>query len=203
MVAVGGGAAVGVQLAVLARTPKFDLFNFLSSFSILSVLFASTVLVWVAVRAWKRKKASTTLDKLRGAAVVYLLTDAAMVAIHARRLTEELASPFFGTELILHVAMPIALSIDWMFKPPRAELVLQTVVRWLWFPLFYACLVVGRGAVVDWYPYAFVNPDVDGYGAVLVHFVGAIMMIAAFAWVVAHIGNQRRQRGSKTPAETI
>lgn len=201
IVAAGGVAAVGIQLAVLARTPKFDLFDFFSSFSVLSVLFASTVLVWVAARALKRKKASTMLDKLRGAAVVYLLSGAVLSALFVRRFSDELASPFFATELILQVALPIALCADWVVKSPRAEILSRTISQWLWFPLFYVCLVVGRGAIVSWYPYAFMNPDTDGYAAVLLHLIGAFFVIASVAWAVAEVGNRGRSRGEKAPAQ--
>ena len=188
-----GAAAVVTQLAALSRTPKFNLFNFLSLFTIPSTLFAAGVLFAVASRALKRKKASADLDKLRGAAVLYLVAEGVVFSLLLYKLSVELESPLFWFDVVVHYVMPVVLVVDWWVKPPRAEISGQTVWRWLWFPMAFFGVVLVRGAIVDWYPYAFLNPSIAGYPAVIAHAAGVAVGLTMLAWVVADVGNRRRQ----------
>ncbi len=80
---------------------------------------------------------------------------------------------------------------------------MRGALPWLSFPVAYIAYTLIRGAIVDWYPYFFVNPHrAGGYLAVaascLAIGVGMIGLIALIAWA----GNRRGQAPSAAPAAT-
>ena len=94
---------------------------------------------------------------------------------------------------ILHYLMPVAVTVDWLIDPPRVRLdPARTVVLWMAFPVMYIIYTLARGAIVDWYPYLFVNPHRSGgyllvAGDCLAVGIGIAALIATTTWA----GNRR------------
>ena len=63
---------------------------------------------------------------------------------------------------------------------------LRNALLWLIFPLLYFAYSLIRGAIVDWYPYPFMDPRLHGYGHValncLVIAVGFAVLSIAIAY---------------------
>lgn len=67
------------------------------------------------------------------------------------------------------------------------------------FPLLYIIYTLARGAIVNWYPYFFVNPNRGGgyllvAGDCLAVGIGILALIAATAWA----GNRRSDASAAT-----
>jgi hypothetical protein len=162
--------------------------DYFSYFTVLSNLFAITMLVYGALRPASER--SRTVELLRGAAVVYILTTGIVYLL----LLSGHAPTYPWVNAILHYLMPVAVTLDWLLDPPRVRLdPARTAVLWMAFPLLYVIYTLARGAIVNWYPYFFVNPHRGGgyllvAGDCLAVGIGILALIAATTWA----GNRRR-----------
>ena len=177
--------AIGYDVAAGPGVSDADYFSY---FTVLSNLFAAAILLHGALRP--ERENSRTVELLRGAAVVYILTTGIVYLI----LLSGHAPSYPWVNAILHYVMPVAVTFDWLFDPPRARLdPARTVVLWMAFPVLYILYTLARGAIVDWYPYFFVNPHRGGgylvvAGDCLGVGIGIIALILATTWA----GNRRR-----------
>jgi hypothetical protein len=162
--------------------------DYFSYFTVLSNLFATAMLLHGALRPARTR--SRTVELLRGAAVVYILTTGFVYLL----LLSGHAPAYPWVNAILHYLMPVAMTLDWLSDPPSVRLdPARTLVMWMAFPLLYVLYTLARGAIVDWYPYFFVNPHRNGgyllvAGDCLAVGIGIAALIAATTWA----GNRRR-----------
>jgi hypothetical protein len=161
--------------------------DYFSYFTVLSNLFAAAMLLHGVLRPTHMR--SRTVELLRGAAVVYILTTGIVYLL----LLSGHAPAYPWVNAILHYLMPVAVTLDWLLDPPRVRLEhARTVVLWMAFPLLYVLYTLARGAIVDWYHYFFVNPHRGGYllvaGDCLAVGTGIAALIAMTTWA----GNRRR-----------
>jgi hypothetical protein len=161
--------------------------DYFSYFTVLSNLFAAAMLLHGALRPAHIR--SRTVELLRGAAVVYILTTGLVYLL----LLSGRAPAYPWVNAILHYLMPVAVTLDWLSDPPRVRLEpARTLVLWMAFPLLYVLYTLARGAVVDWYPYFFVNPHRGGgyllvAGDCLAVGIGIAALILTTTWA----GNRR------------
>ncbi len=177
--------AIGYDAAAGPGVSDADYFSY---FTVLSNLFAAAMLLYGALRPTPER--SRTVELLRGAAVVYILTTGVVYLL----LLSGHAPAYPWVNAILHYLMPVAVTLDWLLDPPRVRLdPARTVVLWMAFPLLYVIYTLARGAIVGWYPYFFVNPHRGGgyllvAGDCLAVGIGILALIAATTWA----GNRRR-----------
>jgi hypothetical protein len=169
--------------------------DYFSYFTILSNLFAAGVLLAGARRGPGPR--SRTTDLLRGAAVMYMLTTGIVYAV----LLSGHKVPIPWANAIVHKIMPLVMIVDWLIDPPQIQLPLRSTLLWLSFPLVYIAYTLIRGAIVNWYPYFFVNPHRSGgylavAGGVLAIGAGMIGLIALVTWA----GNRRGQTATVSRA---
>lgn len=171
--------AIGYDLAAGPGVSDVDYFSY---FTVLSNLFAAALLLHGALRP--KRESSITVNSLRGAAVVYILTTGIVYLL----LLSGHAPAYPWANAILHYLMPVAVTLDWLLDPPRVRLrPSRTVVLWMAFPVLYVLYTLARGAIVGWYPYFFVNPHrAGGYllvaGDCLAVGIGIIALIAVTTW---------------------
>jgi hypothetical protein len=186
-----------VLLALLALTaisydvaagPGVSDSDYFSYFTVLSNLFAAGILLHGALRPAPAR--SRKVEMLRGAAVVYILTTGIVYLL----LLSGRAPTYPWVNAILHYLMPLAVTLDWLLDPPRVRLdPARTVMLWMVFPVLYIVYTLVRGAIVDWYPYLFVNPHRSGgyllvAGDCLAIGIGIAALIATTTWA----GNRRQ-----------
>jgi hypothetical protein len=187
--------AIAIVVAVAYQVGKdvgqagFSVTDYFSYFTELSNLFAAAVLLCCAL---PRAERSRTVEMLRGASVTYMLTTGIVYAV---LLSGHAQYPWVNT--IVHRVSPVFVALDWIADPPRVRLELRRTIVWLAFPIVYIVYTLIRGAIVDWYPYFFVNPHHHGgylfvAGGTIGVGAGIIALIAATTWV----GNRRSERGS-------
>jgi hypothetical protein len=185
LLALAAIAAIGYDVSSGPGVSDGDYFSY---FTVLSNLFAAAMLIYGALRpAHERSRA---VELLRGAAVVYILTTGIvyLVVLSGR------APTYPWVNAILHYLMPVAVTLDWLLDPPHVHLDrARSVVLWMVFPVLYIIYTLARGAIVNWYPYLFVNPHRSGgyllvAGDVLAVGIGIVALIVATTWA----GNRRR-----------
>jgi hypothetical protein len=160
--------------------------DYFSYFTELSNLIAAGVFLYGTLSPQHPR--SRTVELWRGAAVVYILTTGIVYAV----LLSGHIPVYPWVNTVLHRVIPIAVALDWLIDPPHVRLRLRETLVWLAFPVLYVAYTLIRGAIVDWYPYFFVNPHRHG-GYLLVAVdctaitVGILGLIVAATWV----GNQR------------
>jgi hypothetical protein len=185
LLALAALTAIGYDVGAGPGVSDADYFSY---FTVLSNLFATAMLFYGALRPTRER--SRTVELLRGAAVVYILTTGIVYLL----LLSGHAPAYPWVNAILHYLMPVAVTLDWLLDPPRVRLdPARTAVLWMAFPLLYIVYTLARGAIVGWYPYFFVNPHRGGgyllvAGDCLAVGVGILALIAATMWM----GSSRR-----------
>jgi hypothetical protein len=184
LLALAALTAIGYDVTAGPGVSDGDYFSY---FTVLSNLFATAMLLHGALRPAHTR--SPTVELLRGAAVVYILTTGIVYLF----LLSGHAPAYPWVNAILHYLMPIAVTLDWLLDPPRMRLdPKRTLVMWMAFPLLYVLYTLVRGAIVSWYPYFFVNPHRSGgyllvAGDSLAVGIGIAALIATTTWA----GNRR------------
>lgn len=184
LLALAALTAIGYDVAAGPGVSDADYFSY---FTVLSNLFAAGMLMYGALRPTHAR--SATVELLRGAAVVYILTTGIVYLL----LLSGNAPSYPWVNAILHYLMPVAVTLDWLLDPPNARLdPINTIVLWMAFPLLYIIYTLARGAIVGWYPYFFVNPHRSGgyllvAGDSLAVGIGIVALIAVTTWT----GNRR------------
>ena len=185
LVALLALTAIGYDVAAGPGVSDGDYFSY---FTVLSNLFAAAILLYGALRPAHTR--SRTVELLRGAAVVYILTTGIVYLL----LLSGHAPAYPWVNAILHYLMPVAVTLDWLSDPPSVRLdPARTLVIWMAFPALYVLYTLARGAIIDWYPYLFVNPHRSGgyllvAGDCLAIGIGIAALITATTWA----GNRRR-----------
>ena len=67
---------------------------------------------------------------------------------------------------LLHTAAPVLGVVGWLVVGPRGLTSLRTVLLAAIYPLAWLAVTLVRGAIIDWYPYPFVDVSALGYGRV-------------------------------------
>ncbi len=179
LLALAALTAIGYDVAAGPGVSDGDYFSY---FTVLSNLFAAAMLLYGALGPAQAR--SRTVELLRGAAVVYILTTGIVYVL----LLSGRAPAYPWVNAILHYLMPVAVTLDWLLDPPLVRLnPARTVVLWMAFPLLYIIYTLARGAIVGWYPYFFVNPHRGGgyllvAGDCLAVGIGIVALIAATTW---------------------
>jgi hypothetical protein len=184
--------AIVVQLISLANKGTLDPVNYFSYFTIDSNLIATGVLISGA--ATRDRPATPTLDLIRGGAVVYMSITGIVFTLLLSNTDVDTAIPWVNS--VVHELMPLVMLADWLITPPAAKLRLRQGMLWLSFPLVWIVYTLIRGAIVNKYPYPFLNPVHGGYASVAVYCVAiliAMVVVSAFVVVLANaVGGGRR-----------
>jgi hypothetical protein len=181
--------AMTYQFAVLNVQPGYAKGNFFSFFTIQSnILAVCALFLLVAV---PRERRSPLFDGARSAAVLYIAITGVVFALLLSGLQEDLQTTTSWVDFVVHKLVPVAVVLDWIVDPPRNRLPWWTVLAWLAFPAAWLAYTLVRGAVVDWYPYPFVDVSELGYAGVLGRSAVLTLGFALGAAVLLWLGNRR------------
>jgi hypothetical protein len=189
--------AIVVQLASLAAKGTLNPVNYFGYFTIDSNLIATGVLI---AGALNRKRTSTPrLDVVRGGAVVYMSITGIVFTLLLSNTDVDTAIPWVNS--VVHELMPLVMLADWLTTPPAARLRLRQGLSWLSFPLVWIVYTIIRGAIVNQYPYPFLNPANGGYASVAVYCVAilvAMVVVSSLVVVLANAAGGGRRRADAT-----
>lgn len=195
-----GFSALVTEVAVLVERHRFAAGDFFSYFTVESNLLACLSLVLSAL-ALTGGSQNRVLDFYRGAVTLCMATTIAIfiVLLSGYSSAELTAVPWDNT--VLHYIMPIVIIVDWLVAGQPVVLPFPVALSWLGLPLAYLVYSLVRGAIVDWYPYPFMDASLHGYGALLVTSVVLAVVLAAFTVVIASVPRVRpRVLGTTRPA---
>lgn len=173
--------ALLAQLAIGMSRADLTLVNFLSFFTVLSNLFAVVVLVMLATRPLLAT--SETFSVVRGAMTVYMSVTGLVYAVLLAPTGVDVGLTEPWVNWSLHVVGPVAVALDWVFFTPETDLPGTAPLLWLAFPAVYLGYSLVRGAIVDWYPYPFLDPaETGGYDGVALWSGVVLVVILGFSY---------------------
>lgn len=182
--------AVVVQILVVRNQNVFDPLNYFGYFTNLSNIVAAIVFIIGAVYLARSRKPTPKGDVLRGAATLYMtITGIVYITLLSG---EDLGLLLPWVNILMHIIMPLAVVADWLYQPPLSKISLRQAAWWLAFPAVYLIYTLIRGAIVNWYPYPFLNPaKAGGYGGVAIY--GAVILVGfcLCGWAILALGNKR------------
>ena len=180
-----GFSALVTEVATLANERRFNAGDFFSYFTVEANTLAVLSLV-VGGLALATGYEGRGLRFFRGAVTLFMTTTILIfiVLLSGYPSSELTAVPWDNT--VLHYVLPIVIIVDWLLVAPDHAVAYSRAVTWLAFPLAYLGYSLIRGAVVDWYPYPFMDPSRHGYVGVAITSVVIAVILAVLTAVVAN-----------------
>lgn len=185
-----GFSAIVTEIATIAERGRFNPANFFSFFTIESNILVFVVLLLSAVAVAMGKNGK--LDTLRGATTVYILIVGIGFSFLLAGLEDVALTAVPWDNTVLHYIMPIAMLVDFLIDRPKRKLAFKQSLYWLLFPIAYVAYSLTRGALVGWYPYPFLNPDINGYGAIAFTASCLLVLGLALVWGVCKLSGKRK-----------
>ncbi len=180
-----GFSSIVSEVSTLVERGALVPSNFFSYFTIQSNIFVSAVFLISAISLYSAKRSK--IDVWRGAATLYIVVVGVGFALLLSNIENAQFTAVAWNNIVLHYIIPIAAAIDWIIDPPKKRMRKRTVKVWMVAPIIYATYTLVRGAIVDWYPYPFIDPRDTGYLTVLIT-IGIVGVIAfGFAKIMTFI----------------
>lgn len=185
-------AAAGIIVAIVGQfakslsmvpDPALFVINFLSFFTILSNALSAIVLLIGAWYAFRASRDPEWYNFVRAAIVTYMATTFVVYNLLLRDISLDQATTLPWSNEILHVWAPLYVILDWVLAPGRLPIPWKRLWTIAVFPIVWAIYTMIRGVIVGWYPYPFLNPDIEpgvGYDGVAVY----VIAIASFILLV-------------------
>ena len=148
-------AAIVVQFRLGTDRAGFSPVNFVSFFTIQSNLLAIAALTITGARALRGRPSEPVL--LRALATFCMTTTGIVYVTLLRGLEDSLQTPVPWINAVLHYVMPVVVFLDWVLDRPRPPLPFSRALVVLVYPIAWVVYSLVRGAVVDWYPYPFLD----------------------------------------------
>lgn len=185
-----GFSAIVTEIATIAERGRFNPANFFSFFTIESNILVFVVLLLSAVAVAMGKNGK--LDTLRGATTVYILIVGIGFSFLLAGLEDVALTAVPWDNTVLHYIMPIAMLVDFLIDRPKRKLAFKQSLYWLLFPIAYVSYSLTRGALVGWYPYPFLNPDINGYGAIAFTASCLLVLGLVLVWGVCKLSGKQK-----------
>lgn len=191
-------AVIGQLVYSLSFDPDDTAFfftNFFSFFTILSNVLAAVTLAGATWFFAVPRPVPSWFWGSFAAVTTYMVTTGVVYNALLRGISLDQESTLGWSNEVLHLVGPILVAALWWAAPGRRPL----PWRHLWlaavFPLVWGVYTVIRGALVDWYPYPFMNPaQPGGYGAVLLYMCGIAALIVGADALIVWLSRRRRER---------
>ena len=106
----------------------------------------------------------------------------------------------YVTNTIEHYITPVLTVVTFLVWGPRRWLNLRSVFTALVIPVLWLGYTFARGAVIDAYPYGFINVAELGYGRVLVNVAGVILLGIVLGLVFLGLDRVLGRRSRTAPA---
>ncbi len=174
------------------RDPNDYGWNLFSYFTTDSNLITATVLILATVAIWRNKAFGSWFRYLRGSAVVYMIITAVVYQV----LLAD-ANPDDWDNIMLHRIAPAFVLLWYILFPSAKSVSVRQANWWLVFPVAWTVYTLIRAAVIDWYPYPFLNPaEVNGASGVAIHMVGIALGFVIVSQIVAWVSRRRKNKSS-------
>jgi hypothetical protein len=160
--------------------------NLFFYFTIMSNLLVAGVSAALAIDPERQGR---TLDVLRLAGLICIVVTGAVYwsMLAADNPTEGIV---VLTDYAFHLVVPLLTVAGWALYGPRRRIDSGVVARSLAVPAAWLAVVLVRGAIIDWYPYPFIDVVAEGYLATAINCVVIALAFAALGF--AAMGIDRR-----------
>jgi hypothetical protein len=187
---------VGMALQIHATATSTSTAGFFSSkadrianifcfFTVLSnLLLAATNAVLVV----DPRRRSTLFSGLRLSGVLSMIVTGIVFHIALRGL-HDLHGTAATADLLLHTISPIMAVISWLVVGPRGVVTSRVVAVSVGYPVVWLVATLIRGAIINFYPYPFLDATTHGYARVIIN-----SLIVAVLFLVLAIGAQGLDR---------
>lgn len=178
------------RLAITSSRADLATADFLSSFTLLSNAMAVLML---AMLAWHPERTSSrAFSTFRGAVTLYMIATGLAFAVVLAPAEAQSALTEPWVDWSLYVVGPVAVALDWVLYRPEVDLPQIALPIWLAFPVAYLAYSVIRGALVDRYPYPFLDPaQTDGYAGVAIWAGTVLVVVVGLGYACAWWANRR------------
>ncbi len=182
--------ALVARFAVVMSRSELGIFDFFGLYTVVSGVLA---MVMLAMLAWRPERSSSLrFSSFRGAVTVYMSVAA---ILYLALLAQTGGPPAPGEpwiEWTLYVVAPAAVALDWVLYAPPVDLPQSAPATWLALPALYLGYAIGRGAVVGWHPYPFLDPArTGGYPGVAIWVSAALVVVLGLGYGYFWWANRR------------
>jgi hypothetical protein len=153
--------AIALQLINSIENER-SISNFFSFFTVQSNLLAAGLLIAVGIYGLIGG-AGKQIPYIRGALTLFMTMTGIIYILLLSGNEVSLQTTIPVVNVVLHYIMPVVVLLDWLIFPPKKRLDFKVALLWLAYPMFYLVYSLVRGAIVDWYPYPFIDPVVSGW----------------------------------------
>lgn len=157
--------------------------NFFSYFTILSNLLVAVCLTACVFTPISPAGKFFQQAEVESAIAVYIF----IVGLVYNLVLRNVWSPA-GWQLVadnlLHVVVPVLFVLYWYLFVRGNKLQWKHLLYWLIFPAVYLIYTLIRGAIVNWYPYPFIDTGNIGYAKVAVNSLGVLVAILTAGSVI-------------------
>ncbi len=173
-----------VQIVVTAqatggRFPDLGprLFNLFCFFTILSNVLVLATNALLAIRPDRPSTLFRTLrlDGVLAIAVTGVVFHTVLKGLH------ELSGAAAFADFLLHTASPVLCVVGWLAFGPRGAITSRIIGWSIVFPLAWLGFTLVRGAIIDYYPYPFVDVTDLGYARVAINCLVISVLFLALA----------------------
>lgn len=202
--------AAVVRNTILSSTggADSDLVQLYSMFTIQSNLAFAAVLLVGAVSM--RRRLPSWWDNLRGGVAFLLVMTGLVYALFVAPPGEALSWDITWTNLALHRVAPVFALADWALITMTRRSGWGRPLAWLVYPVLYLAYTWVRGAIVDWYPYGFLDPTGAGgwpaVAAATAQVLVAFLIMAVGMHVIGRVRTslaRSRSRGTAARSEPV
>jgi hypothetical protein len=187
--------ALTAQFQLAITRGNFDKVNFFSYFTVESNIAAAFVLVALEFRDGSRLE--RLARAIRPAVTLYMTMTGVIYAVLLAPATADVGLTAQWVDVIVHEIAPLVVFVDWILSPPDEPPVVRDIGKWLIFPVVYLVYSLVRGPIADWYPYPFLDPNLDGGAAkVAIMVVVLIPCVVVMAWGLVKLASLGRTRSA-------
>jgi hypothetical protein len=168
-------AAVVSRLFIVMSRGEMASVELLGSFTVLSNILAAMMLLALAMRP--AFDDSTGFASFRGAVTVYMAVTALLSVAHLLfpGIIPDATEPW--VDWTLRLVGPLAVVADWVIHPPTPPIAATATLIWTLPPVLYLGFALVRGAIVDDYPYSFLDPGETGGQVSVAIWSGAAIIV--------------------------
>lgn len=161
--------------------PTFRAVNFFSYFTVLSNIFAAVLLAALAVQP--RLTDDHRVSVIRGAVTLYMAVTGIVYNVLLAPAAADVSTNLEWVNVVVHIIGPIVVVLDYLVDPPAQRPTVAEAATWLIFPSVWLAYTMLRGPSADWYPYPFLDPDLESVSSIVVTCIAIFV-----AFVVLSIG---------------
>ncbi len=132
---------------------------------------SNMLVAWTALTLALRPEIDGALWRVLRMNTIIGITVTGLVAWFILRPLQNLQGPALLADRLLHIVCPAVAVIGWILFGPRGRISIRVLWLSLVFPISWLAYTLVRGAIVDWYPYPFIDVIKHGYASVTVNCV--------------------------------